>query len=172
MRRRTFLAVMGAGTLTGCNALGGNKFDGREQGDAFSNIQNASGLEDGEAGKSARVTLASGEYSNFSFTLQEESVMTITGQVMTNGPIDLYVMTIDQFNQYQREPNLIDAEAEAENVDSIDLTQQLQSGEYLFVFDNTYLGQAEPSGEVEIEFEFVLTGVNSGQNTTTTSTPS
>jgi hypothetical protein len=160
---------MGAGALTGCNALGGNNFD--EKGDAFSNVQNATGLGPGEAGKSARVTLASGEYADFAFTIREESEMNMTGQVTKNGPIDLYIMTADQFNKYQRQPNLVPSESKAENVETIDLTQQFQSGEFLFVFDNTKLGEAEPSGEVEIEFEFVLTGTGEGGNTTTTQTP-
>ncbi|WP_136716604.1 hypothetical protein [Halorientalis salina] len=169
MRRRTFLAVMGAGALTGCNALGGNNFNRKE--DAFSNVQNATGLGPGEVGQSARVTLAAGEYANFPFTIREESEMNITGQVTKNGPIDVYIMTADQFNQYQRQPNLVPSESEAESIKTIDLTQQFQSGEYLFVFDNTNLGDAEPSGEVEIEFEFVLTGTGEGGNTTTTQTP-
>lgn len=168
MRRRTFLAVMGAGTLTGCNALGGKKFDKRAPGEAFSNVKTASGLGKGDAGKSARATLGKGEYANFGFKLKERSEMKITGQVMKNGPIDLYIMTVNQFNQFQRKPNLIPSEAAAEGIESIDFKKPFGSGDYLLVFDNTYLGQTSPSGEIEVEFEFVLTGMGNDQNNTTT----
>jgi hypothetical protein len=176
MRRRTVLATVATSVLGGCGELTGEsdsdedengddeaedddaqlQFEPAKQGTAFSNVRTATDLDDGETGKSATLTLAGGEYADFAFTTGEESEMDMTGQVTKNGPIDFYVMTPDQFNRYQREPDGIDAEARGENVDSIDLDRQLQSGEYLFVFDNTYLGGADPSGKVEIEFEFVL----------------
>lgn len=169
MRRRTFLAVMGAGTLTGCNALGGNEFEHAKQGDAFSNVKNATGLGKGEVGKSAHISLPEGEYVELGFSAKEESEMAMTGQVVKNGPIDLYVMTVDQFNKFKTQPNLISAEMEAENTGSIDLTKTLPAGDYLLVFDNTHLGGTEPSGKAEVEFEFVLTGTGSEETTTTDS---
>ncbi|MFB6179180.1 MAG: hypothetical protein ABEI77_05590 [Halorientalis sp.] len=170
MRRRSYLAVMGAGLLTGCNALGGKKFAKAEQ--PFSNVQNASGLDKGDVGKSAHVELKKGRYANFSFTAQEQSKMDITGQVMENGPIDIYVMTIDQFNQYQRKPNLIPSKMEAEQVKSIDISSTIQPNDYLLVFDNTMLGGAKPSGKAVVEFEFVLSGTGSNGNGNTTTTQS
>jgi len=182
MRRRALLAIAASGVLGGCIERGGSRdeqvggdasdagnwtttetpfrrFETVGQDDAFSNVQNATGLDDGETGKSARVALAEGGYTHVPFAVEEPSEMHLTGHVMTNGPIDCYVMTVDQFNQYQREPDEIDAEAEFERVDAIDLARKLQSDDYLFVFDNTYLGEAEPSGEVEFE---VVLGASAG----------
>lgn len=163
---------MGAGTLTGCNALGGNKFKNAE--DAFGKVENATGLSKGDTGKSAQVTLGKGNYTSFSFTLREQSEMTMKGQAVKGGPVDVYVMTVDQFNNYQRNKKLVGRssyEAGAEGVNSIDITQQFEPGDYLIVFDNTYVGATSPSGEAQIEFNFVLSGTGQSQNNST-STPS
>ncbi|MFD1587834.1 hypothetical protein ACFR9U_12650 [Halorientalis brevis] len=163
MRRRTFLAVMGAGTLTGCNALGGNStFESKKPGDAFSNVGTPSGLGKGDTGTSARVTLGKGQYTNLGFELGERSKMVVTGQVTKNAPIDMYVMTASQFNDFKRKPNLVPSETAAEGVTSIDVTNRFSSGNYFLVFDNTPLGQTEPSGEAVADFEFVLTGTGNG----------
>lgn len=171
MRRRTFLAVTGAGMLTGCNALGGNKFTNAEE--PFSGVQTVTGLEDDDTGKSATAVLPKGSYASFAFTLQEPSEMALEGQAVKGGPVDIYVMTINQFNNYQRNKKIVGRsgyEVGAESTGSIDVTQQFQPGEYLIVFDNTYVGDASPSGEASIDFKFTLTG--SGQQGNTTSTPS
>ena len=174
MRRRTFLAVMGAGTLTGCNALGGNSnFEEKNSGDAFTNVQTPSGLGKGDTGTSARATLGKGQFTNLGFQLGEKSKMVVTGQVTKNAPIDLYIMTVNQYQEFKRKPNLIPSEAAAEGVTSIDISRRFSSGDYFLVFDNTSLGQTEPSGEATVDFEFVLsgTGQNKNTNTTTTQTP-
>ncbi|WP_136716603.1 hypothetical protein [Halorientalis salina] len=183
MQRRALLAAVATGISGGCiergrsgdRASGGDespdagetpertntrtpsqRFRRAEQADAFSNRRNATGLADGAVGKSARVEIDTGQYTNFPFALDEPSRMTVTGQVIRNGPIDCYVMTVDQFNDYQREPETVGAESTFSAVESLDFTTRFPEGDYLFVFDNTYLGEAGPSGEAELEFEFVL----------------
>lgn len=172
MRRRTFLAVTGAGMLTGCNALGGKKFTNAE--DPFSGVQTVTGLEEDESGNSATANLPQGTYASFSFELQEPSEMALEGQAVKGGPIDIYVMTINQFNNYQRNEQIVGRnsyEVGAESTGSIEVTQQFQPGEYLIVFDNTHVGDASPSGEASIDFKFTLTGTGRSQGNTT-STPS
>jgi len=159
MRRRTYLAVMGAGLLTGCGGLGGNKFQQADSSSAISNVKNATGLDEGETGKSARGELKKGEYTSFGFQIKKESQMDFTLQVVSGGKIDVYVMTIDEFNEFQQEPNIISAKREFSNVKTIDTQEVIKPDGYNIVFDNTYQGDAKPSDDVVLQFEFKLTDV-------------
>lgn len=183
MRRRALLTTVAVTVLGGCieGSRSGNReagdgdsmgtdeartqtntetprqrFEKARQSEAFSDIQTATGLDNGEVGKRARVHLDAGEYTNFSFKVAERSRLHIQGQVADGGPIDLYVMTVAQFNEYQRESAAVAAETSIEARRTIDFTHRLQPDDYLLVFDNTSLGPATPDGTVQIEFEFVL----------------
>jgi hypothetical protein len=160
MRRRAVLATLGTGVFAGCssiNALGGQKFEKAPRGEAVSNVKELNLNDETAGGQSARVTLEKGQYLAAGFAWETPFTMEITGQVVENGPIDLYVMTTGQLNKFQREPNLINAAHEAPRVESLDVNTDMQSGQYHIVFDNTHLGDAEPSGTAEIDFsaEFI-----------------
>jgi len=160
MRRRAVLATLGTGVFAGCssiNALGGSQFEKAPRSEAVSNVKELNINDDNAGGQSARITLESGQYLAAGFAWGTPFRMEITGQVVQNGPIDLYVMTTGELNKFQREPNLVNATHEAPRVESLDVNTNMGAGEYHMVFDNTYLGDAEPSGAAEIEFsaEFV-----------------
>ena len=161
MRRRAVLATLGTGVFAGCSsisALGGQKFEKAPRGEAVSNIKELNLNDDNSGGQSAMVTLEKGEYLAAGFAWGTPFRMEITGQVVQNGPIDLYVMTTGQLNEFQREPNLIGATHEATRVESLDVSTDMEPGKYHMVFDNTYLGEAEPSGTVEIDFSAEIIG--------------
>ena len=160
MRRRAVLATLGTGVFAGCssiNALGGKKFEKAPREEAVSNAKELNINDENAGGQSGRITLEKGQYLVAGFAWETPFRMEITGQVVRNGPIDLYVMTIGQFNRFQREPNIINATHESTRVESLDVNTDMEQGRYNVVFDNTYLGEAEPSGTVEIEssIEFI-----------------
>jgi len=153
MRRRTFLATVGAGTLAGCSALGGPKFERAT--DAFTNVQQS---EEGETTVTTGLAvIPDGQYATFSFALAGDGEVALSGQVTQNPPMDFYIMGPDQFTEFQREPNLISAAAESEQTSTPDISIALAAGEYVGVFDNTYIGEAGPSGEARMDFRFALT---------------
>jgi hypothetical protein len=161
MRRRAVLATLGTGVFAGCssiNALGGPTFEKAPVKDAVANPKDLHQGDENKAGSSARLTLEKGQYFARGFAWPSEVDMRITGQIMKNGPIDLYVMTTSQLNDFQKQPQLINAMMKEEGIKSMDVQKTLDSGQYHLVFDNSQLGEASPSGTAEIQFKFELLG--------------
>jgi hypothetical protein len=168
MRRRRFLATLGAGALAGCGALGGSEIERAE--DPFTQVESATADDRGIV-RSGLVVLGENEYASVGFQGGAGGgsfPIEMTGQVMQGGGIDVYIMTLDQFNQYKRQPNLITSEVEITGTQSPSVNRQLQPGEYFLVFDNTTMGSAEPSGEARIQFSFTV-GDATGTSTPTDS---
>jgi hypothetical protein len=166
MRRRSFLATLGAGALAGCGALGGSDIERAE--DPFTQVQSAT-AESGGIVRTGLVVLGENEYAAVGFQGGAGGgsfPIEMSGQVMQGSGIDLYIMTLDQFNQYKRQPNLITSEAEITNTQSPSIDRQLQPGEYFLVFDNTTMGPTKPSGEARVQFSFTV-GSASGTSTAT-----
>ncbi|MFB6163595.1 MAG: hypothetical protein ABEJ31_00375 [Haloarculaceae archaeon] len=158
MRRRTFLATVGAGALAGCSALGGKHFAMAD--DPFSDVTERQ--TDTSVVKHGLAVIPEGEYATAGINSRKGDTLTVRGQVVKHGPIDLYVMTPDQFGKYKRQPNLVTAEFEARSTSAPDLTADLGKADYQLVMDNTYLGQATPSGEARFQFELEISGESRG----------
>jgi len=161
MRRRAVLATLGTGVFAGCSsisALGGTNFEKVPRNEAVSNAKELHVGDENKKGSSARVTLKKGQYLASGFAWPSRFRVKVTGQVIENGPIDLYIMTTGQLNSFQKQPNLINATYEGTNVESLDVDKRLEQGQYHLVFDNTHLGQAEPSGTAVIEFKAEFLG--------------
>lgn len=170
MRRRAVLATLGTGVFAGCssiNALGGSTFEKAPVKDAIANPKDLHQNDENKAGSSARLTLEKGQYFARGFAWPSDVEMRLTGQVMKNGPIDLYVMDGTQLNDFQKQPQIISAVMKEENIKGMDVSKNLGSGQYHLVFDNSRLGKASPSGTAEIQFKFELIG-----QATPTPTPS
>lgn len=152
MRRRSFLATLGAGALAGCGALGGSDIE--RASDPFTQVESATG-DNGEVVRSGLVILGENEFAGVGFQgggSGDTFPIEMTGQVMTGGRIDVYVMTLNQFNEYKAQPNIITSEAEVENTQSPTINQRFETADYFLVFDNTTMGSAQPSGEARIQF--------------------
>jgi hypothetical protein len=156
MRRRTFLAVTGAGALAGCGAFGGETFE--KSGGAFSNVETKTDLPEGVEYRSGQINLNDGEFTSIDFQGPVENHVTVEGQVVQNGPIDVYIMTTGQFTEFEREPQLVSAQRKYESVKTIDIDETVDEGGHHIVFDNTYIGGAEPSGKATIQFTFEVSG--------------
>lgn len=171
MRRRAVLATLGTGVFAGCSsisALGGTNFEKVPRDEAVSNAKELHIGDENKKGSSAKVTLEKGQYLASGFAWPGPFTVKVTGQVMKNGPIDLYIMTTQEFNSFQKEPNLINATLEETNIESLDVNKKLENGQYNLVFDNTHLGEAKPSGTAEIQFQAEFIG---RATPTPTSTP-
>ncbi|MFD1587836.1 hypothetical protein ACFR9U_12660 [Halorientalis brevis] len=182
MRRRALLTTVAVSAIAGCLDRGQSgsptendepsaadetpprtetptplqRFESVPPNDVISDVGTPAGLEANETGTSARVRLEPGEYTRLGFQVIENTELDVTGQVTKGAPIDLYVMTGVQYNEYRREPNVVPAAAAIESVTSIDLTRGFSDGNYVLVFDNTYQGETSPSGPAEATFDFVL----------------
>lgn len=152
MQRRSFLAVVGAGVLTGCGGLTGQRFTEAE--DPFGDIQPENS--DGVTTVSSAATVDAGAYAVLDFTVSAASRLVLTGEVTSGGPIDVYLMTLQQLNEYKRESELIGrgaTTASSPSAESFELSAPLNAPQYNIVFDNTHVGETQPEGPIELEFE-------------------
>jgi len=167
MRRRYFLATLGAGTLAGCGVLGGGSDFERAE-DPFTDVNSE---ERGDATvQSGLAILEQGQFAAAGFqggTRSDTFTLEVTGQVMQGGPVDVYIMTLPQFNEFKRRPNIVPSEIELSNTNAPDLSREMPTGEYFLVFDNTPLGRATPSGEARIEFSITVGAISTETPTTT-----
>lgn len=167
MRRRSFLATVGAGALGGCSALGSEGIQVAD--DPFTDVSRRN--RSGARLNTGLAILPEGEYARARVTGKRGDRLRVTGQVMRNGPIDLYLMTLGQLNEYQREPALIDAERKAPATSSPELSATFDRREYFLVIDNTHLGSAEPSGTAEFQYNIRIEGDESAGNGSSSPTP-
>jgi hypothetical protein len=160
MRRRAVLATLGTGVFAGCssiNALGGPSFE-KAPADAVTNPKELHRGDENKSGSSAKITLEKEQYFASGFAWPDPFRFRVTGQVMENGPVDIYLMSNDRYNNYQKQPQLINAVVEAEGLDSIDIEENIDPGQYQLVIDNTNLGGVEPSGTAVVQFRAEVLG--------------
>jgi hypothetical protein len=161
MRRRAVLATLGTGVFAGCssiNALGGTTFEKAPADEAVSNPKELHVGDEDKSGSSAMLTLEKGQYFPRGFAWPTQFRLQIEGQVVENGPIDLYVLTTNQLNDFQKQPQIVNATMKEEGVESIEVNKKIDPGQYHLVFDNTNVGSASPSGVAEIQFKAEIIG--------------
>lgn len=161
MRRRAVLATLGTGVFAGCssiNALGGPTFEKAPANEAISNPKELHVGDENKSGSSAMLTLQKGQYFPRGFAWPTQFQLRMEGQVVDNGPIDIYVLTTNQLNDFQKQPQIVSAKMKEERVESIDVQKTFDPGQYHLVFDNSKVGSATPSGTAEVQFKAELLG--------------
>jgi hypothetical protein len=170
MRRRAVLATLGTGVFAGCssiNALGGPSFEKAPADEAVSNPKELHVGDENKSGTSARLTLQKEQYFPSGFAWPNRFRLRIEGQVVKNGPIDIYLLTNNQLIDYQKQPQIVNAAMKEESVESIDVDKKFDPGQYQLVFDNTNVGDTSPSGTAEVQFKAEILGQGQGQGTPT-----
>lgn len=107
---------------------------------------------------SGRIVLEAGQYAQYSFELEEQTQVQITGSNKGEGAMDLFLLNPEsELSAYMEGQNADFTGGFTEtDFETIDRSLEASSGEYFLVFDNSAVYGAEPQGEVIFEFEMTL----------------
>lgn len=100
---------------------------------------------------SGSATIPSGQYFSFEFLVFGSGVEIGYRFIVEAGPnIDVYLLTLDEFAQYQTGQPFQDVAFSHEDVRTVDGSPYFNDGRYRAVIDNTAYGVAQPSGSAAI----------------------
>jgi hypothetical protein len=110
--------------------------------------------QEGTAEYSFTATVPQGRYAVYEINPQVSFEMSYMARVMEGSAVDVYVMDGDEFNRYRDEEDIsFYSEASEQDTTNAEVQTTMAPGEYVIIIDNTYYGEAQPSGEVVVEFE-------------------
>lgn len=120
---------------------------------------------------SFEVPLEAGQFAHRELRIEEQSEIHITGE--STAKMDVFLLAGEgSFSRYQAgESSIFSGGFTATGIESIDETVEVSPGSYFLVFDNSPVYGTDPQGEVNSQFEIVVSSGTSTPTETETDTP-
>lgn len=137
--------------LTGCTS--GQSFQ-QCSSECFENSQSNTNRQEGTVEYSFTARVPQGRYVVYEINPQVSIGLSYVARVTQGSAVDIYVMDGDEFNRYRDEEDTsFYIEASEQDTTNAEIQTTMPPGDYVIIIDNTYYGEAQPSGEVVVEFE-------------------
>lgn len=120
---------------------------------------------------SFEVPLEAGQFAHRELRIEQPGELQITGE--STARMDVFLMDGERaFSKYQAgESAIFSGGFTATEIESIDRTVEVSAGSYFLVFDNSPVYGTDPQGEVDSQFEIVVSSGTSTPTETETDTP-
>lgn len=120
---------------------------------------------------SFEVPLEAGQFAHRELRIEEPSELKMTGE--STARMDVFLLVGEgAFSKYQAgESAIFSGGFTATEIESIDRTVEVSPGSYFLVFDNSPIYGTDPQGEVNSQFEIVISSGTSTPTETETETP-
>jgi hypothetical protein len=120
---------------------------------------------------SFEVPLGAGQFAHRELRIEEPSELHITGE--STAKMDVFLLAGEgSFSKYQAgESAIFSGGFTATDINSIDRAVEVDAGSYFLVFDNSPVYGTDPEGEVNSQFEIVISSGSATPTETETETP-